>query len=308
MRKAFLNGMLGLAEQDERVVLIASDITQATAIRNFRDTYPKRFFMDGIYEQHLIGMAAGMAFSGKIPFVTTISTFLTRRCFEQVAIDVCMHNLPVRLFGTGGGGVYAPLGSTHMAIEDMAIMSALPNMTVIAPADANEMERLLPSTLTHEGPIYVRLAKGGDPIVTADAGPFEIGKGFKLREGGDLLLVTTGVTTNRALAAAEELAAGGIEACVLHMPTIKPLDTDMIRACAAETPAVLTVEEGTLQGGLGSATAVVLAEAGYDTPKRFARLGFPDVFAEHFGGQDPIMSEYGFDAPGIVARARALLG
>src|SRR5262249_31987443 len=155
-------------------------------------------------------------------------TFLTRRCFEQVCVDLCMHNANVRLIGNGGGVVYAPLGPTHLATDDIAIMRALPNMTILAPADAVEMERAVRATLDHPGPIYVRVAKGHAPVVTAEAGAFRIGRAVPMRDGHDALIVTTGVGLQVCLAAADQLTAVGIDATVLHMPTVKPLDTESL--------------------------------------------------------------------------------
>src|SRR5947208_6234743 len=151
-----------------------------------REEMPGRAFMEGVSEAHVIGMAAGMAMEGYIPYVHTIATFITRRCYEQVAVDLCLHNLPVRLIGNGGGLVYAPLGPTHLAIEDIAIMRALPNMTVVSVCDAEEMKRLINQSLDHPGPIYIRVAKGHDPIVTTDTEPFVIGKAVSMREGSDV--------------------------------------------------------------------------------------------------------------------------
>src|SRR5688500_12796434 len=162
---------------------------------------PERFFMEGVSEAHIIGMAAGMALEGSIVYVNTISTFITRRCFEQVAVDLCLHKLPVRLIGNGGGTVYAPLGPTHLAIEDIAIMRALPNMTVVCPTDAEEMKRFMAKSIDWPGPIYIRLAKGGDPIVSRPQDGFEIGRAILLREPRDVLIVATGVAVNRALKA-----------------------------------------------------------------------------------------------------------
>jgi len=187
MRETCLDQVYELAKRDERIFFIGSDLGVNT-LDNFKKEMPERFIMEGISEQHVIGMASGLALEGKIVYVNTISTFITRRCFEQVAVDACLHNLNVRLIGNGGGLVYAPLGPTHLAIEDISIMRALPNMTVVAPADADEMRRLVPQTVDHAGPIYIRLAKGYDPIVTNDDVPFHIGKALPMRDGGDAIV------------------------------------------------------------------------------------------------------------------------
>jgi len=268
---------------------------------------PDRFYMEGISEAHLVGMAAGLALEGYIVYANTISTFITRRCFEQVAVDVCLHNLNVRLIGNGGGLVYAPLGPTHLAIEDISIFRALPNMTIVSVADAEEMKRLMPQTVEHEGPIYIRLAKGYDPIVTDDKLPFQIGKGIPMRAGRDGLLVTTGITLKLAQDAAKSLALEGIECAILHMPTIKPFDRDLLLELASPVRAVITIEENTILGGLGSAAAEVVAEAGFLTPKKFRRIGIPDVFTDHYGSQANLMDYHRINSDEVVSTVWALL-
>lgn len=306
MRKTCLDMVYELAKQDARVFFIGSDLGAGT-LQRFKDEMPERFFMEGVSEATIIGVAAGLAMEGKIPYVNTIATFLTRRCFEQIVVDVCLHNANVRLIGNGGGLVYAPLGPTHLAIDDIAILRALPNMAIVAPADANEMRRLMLATLAHQGPLYIRLAKGGDPIVTADQAPFEIGKAVLIREGADALIVTTGITLQVALAAVAGLSERGIEATVLHMPTIKPLDVEALVRCAAEIPAIVTIEEHTLMGGLGSAVAEVIAEVSFTTGKRFKRIGVPDVFPDQYGSQASLMQRYAITAEQLVSTVTSLV-
>src|SRR6267154_6241802 len=231
MRNACLDKVHDLAKRDDRVVFIGSDLSPGL-LADMKREMPDRYYMEGIMEQNVIGMAAGFALEGYIPFVNTIATFITRRCYEQVAVDLCLHDLPVRLIGNGGGLVYAPLGPTHLAIEDMAIMRALPNMTVTAVCDAEEMTRLMDATLDWPHPIYIRLGKGGDPVVSRAENGFAIGKAIDMIEAeqgaSDVLFVTTGVATTQALKAAGALAADGIRCRVLHAHTIKPLDADAI--------------------------------------------------------------------------------
>ena len=305
MREACLDQVYELAKQDERIFFIGSDLGVNT-LDKFKKEMPGRFFMEGISEQYVVGMASGLALEGKIVYVNTISTFITRRCFEQVVVDVCLHNLNVRLIGNGGGLVYAPLGPTHLAMEDISIMRAVPNMAVVAPADADEMRRLMPQTVDYPGPIYIRLAKGYDPIVTTDEVPFRIGKALPLREGADALLVSTGITLKLSLEAAKELAAQGIQCAVLHMPTVKPFDTEALLARALTTPVIVAVEENTTIGGLGSAVAEAIAEADFNSVKRFRRIGIPDVFANHYGSQANLMEHYRISAAGIIATVKHL--
>ena len=201
--------------------------------------------------------------------------------------------------------MYAPLGPTHLAFEDFAIFRALPRMTILAPADANEMRRMMPKTVEHPGPIYIRIAKGGDPIVTNDT-PFEIGKAFPMRQGYDALIVSTGVMLKRALDAAELLSAEGVQASVLHVPTVKPLDEATILDYANRVPAIVTVEEHTIIGGLGSAVAELLAEANFSASKRFKRIGIPDCFPDQYGSQDSLLARYDITATNIVSTIKQL--
>jgi transketolase len=307
MRETCLKEVYRLAKGDERITFIGSDLGVGT-LNEFKEEMPERFFIEGIAEAHVVGMASGMALEGRIVYVNTISTFLTRRCYEQVVVDACLHKLNVRLIGNGGGMVYAPLGPTHLAIEDLSIFRAVPNMAIIAPADADEMRRLMPQTVDWPGPVYIRLAKGYDPIVTDDSVPCVMGKGVPMRAGKDILLVTTGITLKLAKQAAETLEAEGISAGILHLPTVKPLDTETFLDLAGPVRAIVTVEENTIIGGLGGAIAEVVAEANFDPAKRFKRIGLPDVFPDKYGSQQNLMDHYRITADEIVATSRALLG
>ncbi len=246
MRKRSLDMVHTLAKRDERVVFIGSDLSP-NLLGEMKKEFPSRYYMEGIAEANIIGMAAGMAMDGFVPYVNTIATFITRRCYEQVAVDLCLHDLPVRLIGNGGGYVYAPLGPTHEAIEDIAIMRALPRMTVTAVCDADEMTRLMDATLDWPHPIYIRLGKGGDPVISKPERGFAIGKAIDMIDGetgaSDVLLIGTGVATTQALKAAGSLAADGIRCRLLHVHTVKPLDADAIVDAASKTKLVLTVEE-----------------------------------------------------------------
>ncbi len=297
MRKKCLEMVHELARKDEDVVFLGSDLGHKT-LDDFREELPNQFFVEGINEQNIIGMSAGMALEGRIPYVNTIATFIVRRALEQVAMDLCLHDLPVRLIGNGGGLVYAPLGSTHLAIEDIALMRALPNMTIVCPADAEEMERFMNVSVDWPHPIYIRLAKGYDPIVTDPDVPFVIGKGQMYREGSDVLLVTTGIGLRVCREAADLLEEKGISASILHLPTVKPLDTEVLLQAMSKVEAVISVEEHTILGGLGSAVAETMLEAGVQ--RKFRRVGVPDVFPDHYGTQDLIMERYGI-WPGPIA-------
>jgi transketolase len=307
MRVACGNKVFELAARDPRVAYIGSDL-DPPIVKRMKAEMPGRAFMEGVSEQHVVGMAAGMAMEGFIPYVHTIATFITRRCYEQVAVDLCLHNLPVRLIGNGGGLVYAPLGPTHLAIEDIAIMRALPNMTIVSVCDAEEMKRFMDQTLDWPGPIYIRLAKGyTDPVISREELGFTIGKAIVMREaaGRDrVLLVGTGVATTRALQAATTLAAEGIECTVMHMHTVKPLDTEALLHYAANARLVVTVEEHTVVGGLGSAVIDTLVEHLPGAIPAMKRLGIPDVFAHKYGSQDQLMEMYGLQPPAIAETVR----
>jgi len=306
MRKVALDMVYELAKKDPRVFFIGSDLGAGT-LSKFKAEMPDRYFMEGVSEANLIGMAAGLALEGKIPYFNTIGTFITRRCFDQIAIDLCLHNVPVRLLSSGGGMVYAPLGPTHLAIEDMAILRALPNMTIVAPADAEEMRRLMLETLDYPGPIYIRIAKGNDPIVTRPEPPFKIGKAYVMKEGSDALLVTTGITLKRAMDAAADLDQQGVNAGILHMPTLKPFDQKTFLEAAAKPRAIVTIEEHTILGGLGSAVAETIAEAGYSPSKKFRRIGIPDVFPDKYGSQDSLLERYAITSAEILSTVNKLL-
>ncbi len=305
MRNTSLNKVHELAQKDARVVFIGSDLGVGT-LKAMKAEMPERFFMEGVAEQNVVGMAAGMAMDGLIPYVNTIAPFITRRCYEQVAVDVCVHNLPVRLIANGGGVVYAPLGPTHLAIEDFAIMRALPNMAVVAVSDAEEMKRLMDASLDWKGPIYIRLAKGGDPVISQPTDDFKIGKAILRREPGRVLMVSTGATTERCLKAADLLAEAGIAAGVLHMHTVKPLDGEALKALVPGRDLLVTVEEHLLAGGLGSAVLECLVDGGITLPK-VKRLGLPDAFTKEYGSQESMFETYGLKAEQIAATVREAL-
>ena len=307
MRKTALECVHRLAQHDKRVLFIGSDLGHGV-LEKMKNELPDQFFMEGVSEQYIIGMAAGLAMEGFIPYVNTIATFLTRRCYEQVAVDLCMHDLPVRLIANGGGGVYAPLGPTHLAVEDIAIMRALPNMAVVAPCDADEMNRLMMSTLEWPHPIYIRLARGGDPIVSKDDLGFELGKSIKMKTGADGLFVTTGVMTQLALETADILKAKGVDIGVLHVHTIKPFDASGVISAIENVKAVVTVEEHIVNGGLGSAVLESCSELRPELLPKISRIGIPDKFATEYGSQNSLLKHWGITSETLVAAMMKKLG
>jgi transketolase len=279
-----------LAKQDERIVFIGSDLG-AGVLDEFKRDMPDRFFMEGVAEQNLVGMAAGMALSGKIVYVNTIATFLTRRAFEQVCIDVGLHHANVRLIGNGGGAVYAPLGPTHMATDDIALMRTIPSMTILCPADAVEMEPLMVTTVDYQGPIYLRLGKGGDPVLPSDR---------VLGDSGTLIL-STGTVSQLAYEAARLT-----ESTFLHLTRVKPIDWEWIAQDVGSYDVVVTVEDHSIIGGLGSAVAETLSESGFTGILR--RIGYPDVFPSGYGTQDEMRAAYGISVDNIVKVVKELRG
>ena len=304
MRATCLNMVYELAKRDKRALFIGSDLSPGL-LADMQKEMPERWYMEGISEANVIGMAAGLAMEGYIPYVNTIATFITRRCYEQVAVDLCLHDLPVRLIGNGGGLVYAPLGPTHLAIEDIAIMRALPNMTVTAVCDAKEMVRLMNCTLEWPDPIYIRLAKGGDPVVSEEKNGFAIGKAIPMRRAKSkhaAVLMATGVMTTNSLAAAELLSEIGIDVSVVHFHTVKPLDEEAVLEFAHDAALVATVEEGTSIGGFGSAVADLLIEKRGTSLPPIIRLGLPDAFPHKYGLQEELLEIYGLMPDQIADR------
>ncbi|NEO82882.1 MAG: transketolase [Spirulina sp. SIO3F2] len=308
MRRTALNSVYELAQTDDRIVFIGSDLGPGV-LAEMKQAMPERFFMEGVSEQHIVGMAAGLAMEGFIPYVNTIATFLTRRCYEQVALDLCLQDLPVRLIANGGGVVYAPLGPTHLAVEDISLFRSLPNMTILSPCDAQEMGHLMQQTVDWSHPIYIRLAKGGDKIVSrADSKP-EIGKAELLREPGNGLFVTTGVMAQLALEAAEQLEKDGIGCGVLHLHTVKPLDGESLSQWLPQARHIITVEEHTLIGGLGSALLEFCSDHLPAQTSKIRRVGIPDHFADRYGSQTSLWMHWGITVETLYQQMhRAITG
>ena len=246
--------------------------------------------MEGVSEQSIIGLSAGLAMEGFIPYVNTIATFITRRCFEQIVVDLCLHNLPVKLIGNGGGLVYAPLGPTHQAIEDISIMRSIPNMSIISPCDAVEMKALIEQSVDYKSPLYIRLARGGDKIITEKKDLIKIGKGIVKIEPQDYLFLTTGVMTQIAIEASNFLKKEkNVECGVIHLGTIKPLDTKLLLEWIPKVKKVVTVEENVLSGGFGSSILEFTSEHFPENLTKIKRIGLEDKFIEQYGSQDLLL-------------------
>jgi len=303
-RDAFGRALARLGALDKRIVVLDADLKRSTRTSLFAEKFPDRFFEMGIAEQDMVSTAAGLAAAGKIAFANSFAIFITGRAFDQVRQQVALPAANVRLCGSSAGLTLGADGATHQSVVDVALMRSLPNMTVIVPCDGPETERAVEASLTHEGPIYLRLSRYETPAWTADVRDFAIGKAICLREGRDITIAATGVLMGEVLAAAELLAAKGISAEVLDVHTVKPLDAEALLASAAKTGYILTVEEHSIIGGLGSAVCEVIAEqADRRIPVR--RLGIRDTFGES-GTADELLELHRLTAPHIARAAEEL--
>lgn len=299
-REAYGEALRELGGQNENIVVLDADLSGSTKTAMFKKEYPTRFFNAGIAEQSMIGTAAGLAAAGKIPFASTFAVFATGRAFEQIRNSVCYPKLNVKIAATHSGLMVGEDGATHQAIEDVAIMRALPNMSVIVPADAAEAKAAIRFAAEYNGPMYIRLGRSGVPDVFDETYEFKFGKASVLKEGTNVTLIGMGIMTAAALEAAEMLAAEGISAAVLNMATVKPIDEEAIVAAAKATGAIVTCEEHNIIGGLGSAVAEVLAEK---ASARLVRVGVKDTFGES-GKPADLLKKYGLTAADIAAAAK----
>lgn len=289
IRKGFGRGLKAAGEQDENVVALCADLTDSTQMTLFKEAFPNRFVEIGIAEQNLVTVAAGMAAMGKIPFTSSYAAFSPGRNWEQIRTTICLNEQPVKIVGSHAGVSVGPDGATHQMLEDIALMRVLPNMTVVVPGDSVEAEKATRALAVSGKPAYLRLAREATPIFTTAETPFELGKAYVLREGHDLTLLGTGTMTYQCLVAARILANDGIEAEVVHVPTIKPLDEETILASLRKTGRAISAEEAQIKGGFGGAIAELLSEK-MPTPlkrigmyDRFGESGEPNELFEHFG-------------------------
>jgi len=307
-RNGYGEGLLEAGKRDERVVALACDLTESTRTDKFAAEFPKRFFQIGVAEQNMASVASGMAAMGKIPFIASYAMFSPGRSWEQVRTTIAYNNSNVKIVGAHAGISVGPDGATHQAIEDIAIMRVVPNMVVIAPSDVHEARKATLAAAKYEGPVYFRLGRSNTPVVTTPETPFEIGKAIKMYTRDESLekkvgIVVTGSLLFNALMAAQELQSAGIGASVLHMPTIKPLDTEALEIFAKDHDVLITVEEHQIIGGLGGAVAEYLSSV---HPILISRIGIDDQFGQS-GEPDELIAKYGMDTPAIVARAKSLI-
>ena len=300
----FGHALVAEAERNPRIVGLSADLAKYTDIHVFRDRYPDRFFQIGMAEQNLIGVAAGLARTGFVPFLTTYCVFATRRAYDFIAMDAALGRANVKIMA-GLPGLSTGYGGTHQGIEDLALMRSIPNLTVIDPCDAIEVAQATAAIAQYEGPVYMRLLRGLVPVVLDEhTYQFEIGKARLLRDGNDVAIISTGLMTGRALEAAATLADSGIDAAVLHVSTLKPFDRQAVLELLARVPRVVTAENHLITGGLASAVADAVTDAGL--PIRLRRVGIPDCFCE--SGSLPYLAErYQMRGADIAAQVRTLL-
>lgn len=305
---AFVAGeeLADLADTNDRIVVLTADLANANRTIDFASRHPGRFFNMGVAEQNMISVAAGLASAGLLPYAATFAAYLALLGCEQIRTDCAYTGVPVRLLAHHSGMSLGFYGTSHHSLEDLAIMRSIAELTVVCAADAGQLRAILRASLAHPGPMYIRLGRGRDPqVYPSPPDDFQIGRAARLREGSDITLIATGSQVHPSLAAADALQATGISARVVDMHTIHPLDTAEVVAAAQDTGAVLTVEEHNITGGLGSAVAETLADAGVAAP-RFRRLGVPD---EHvlLGPPAALYAHYQLDAAGVASVASHLL-
>jgi transketolase len=303
IRKGYGTGLKKAGELDENVVGLCADLTESVQMHLFAEAFPERYFEIGIAEQNLVTVAAGLAAVGKIPFAGSYAAFNPGRNWEQVKTTCCLNNQPVKIVGCHAGLYTGEDGATHQMLEDIALTRVLPNMVVVVPGDALEAEKATLAIAKDKRPCYLRLARVASPIFTTAETPFEIGKAYVLEPGRDVTIIATGTMTYPALIAAEKLFKDGIDAEVVHVPTIKPLDGVTILQSVSKTKAVVTVEEHQIIGGLGSAIAELLAE---NLPVPMRRMGIKDRFGES-GHPPELLEHFGLTDKHIVTEVHKLL-
>ena len=302
IRAGFGRGLVKAGQLDNNVVACCADLTGSVKMDAFQKEFPDRFFQIGIAEQNLVTVGAGLAAAGKVAFVSSYAAFMPGRCWEQIRTTICLNEQPVKLIGAHAGISVGPDGATHQMLEDIALMRALPNMVVLAPCDSIEAEKATLAMAKDKRPNYMRMAREATPIIKNEKTPFQIGPAYVLEKGADVTLIATGTMTPQAVKAAELLYKDGIEAEVVHVPTIKPLDVKTILQSLKKTGCVVSAEEAQITGGLGSAVAEVIADEGLAVP--LIRIGMKDRFGES-GDPEQLMHHFGLDAQHIRLAAHA---
>ncbi len=303
IRAGFGRGLRAAGESNEQVVALCADLTESTQMHLFKEAFPKRFIEVGIAEQNLVTAASGLARAGKIPFTSSYAAFSPGRNWEQIRTTAALNNQPVKVVGSHAGVSVGPDGATHQMLEDIAIMRVLPNMVVVAPGDSIEAEKATKAIAENGRPSYLRLAREKTPIFSTEESPFELGKAYVLREGDDISLMGTGTMTYQLLVAAKLLEQKGINAEVVHVPTIKPLDETTLLASARKTGRLLTAEEAQAAGGFGSAVAELITET---LPMPVKRIGIKDRFGES-GAPNELLEYFGLTGEKIAKEVEAFV-
>lgn len=302
-RVAYGETLARLGQEYKDIVVLDADLSKSTKTAEFKKVFPERFINVGIAEQNLAGIAAGLSTTGKIPFMSTFAMFAAGRAFEIIRNAICYPKLNVKICATHAGLTVGEDGASHQAIEDLALMRAIPNMVVLNPADAVSTAKLLEAAVKYDGPVYVRLGRAGVPVVYDENSTIEIGKANTIAEGNDVTIIATGIMIAEALEAKELLKADGIEARIIDMHTIKPIDADAIIKAAKETKAIVTAEEHNIIGGLGSAVAEVLVE---NVPTKMKRVGVRDTFGES-GKPGELLEKYHLTGKDIAKAVKEVL-
>ncbi len=295
-RKVFGNQVLEMAKQNKNILAVSTDSSGSSGFGPFKEYFPGRHLEFGLTEQAAIGFCAGLALCGKIPFICAITPFITMRCFEQVRDDLAYTFANVKIVGRNSGLDYSYLGYTHQSLEDIAVIRSLPNMVVLAPTDAIEIEACVKEAAEYDGPVYIRLGSEKLPTYHQPDYSFSIGKGEILQRGQDITLITMGGMLWRTMEAAEELVKMGIDVGVVSMPTIKPLDCELLLQISKETDIILTIEDHSIVGGLGSAVSEFLSQ---ENPTRTIKLGVPDEFSTT-GCSEDLLGKYNLSTRGII--------
>jgi len=304
MRTSFVETLSELSRKNRSIYMLTADVG-FSVFEKYREEFPEKFINAGISEANMVGVAAGLALSGKIPFLYSFAPFVTMRCFEQIRIDVCYQNLKVIFVGLGGGITYCLEGATHHAVEDIAVMRALPNMSVVCPGDPIETREAIKASLKHPGPIYIRIGKRGEPNIHKRIPKFKIGRALTLREGRDAAVIATGNMLGAADEAVNILRKEGISAGLISMHTVKPLDISAVRRAAERSRIIFTVEEHNITGGLGSAVAESLSDMGIGT--KLVRLALPDSYVKKISTQSDIRKSCNLDPAGISGEIKRAL-
>lgn len=300
MRSSGLNEIFQMAKSDKRIVFVGSDLG-FKVLDEFKNTLPEQFFMEGISEQYIIGMAAGMALNGKVVYVNTIASFLTRRCLDQISINLCLEKTKVRLFANGGGLIYGPMGPTHTIIEDLALMMALPGMGVIVPCDKNQMLKLIKQSVDYEGPLYIRVARDNYPDLTSSS-DIVFGEPCLLKNGEKFAIVSNGYFSHTAMKVAKNLESAGLNIKVIDLHSLRPLNTKSLQNHLEGVERVITMEEHITTGGLYSIMSELILKE--DMPIKIKNFNIPHSYSEIYGEQDDLLKIMKLDPETITNESK----